>query len=338
MKPLLFCLLLFPVSMPLYAAGIAKYAGEFLSTGVGARALGMGGAHAAMPGDVIAGYWNPAGLASIDYPEIAGMHSRRFGGVVNYDVVALATPFRSTASLGLTVIRLAVDDIPITALPRPGLAIGEFYQDDEGQQKANRPYVERTVNDAEYAFLLSYARSASARFAYGANVKFIRKGMGDHTAWGIGFDIGALWNPWHELLAGVNLQDGTTTLLAWDTGRQELISPTLKAGLSYPFSIGLLASELRLAGDVDLRFEGRDLAAQAAVGPASLDLHLGAEWLVRRAVALRLGSDSGHLTAGAGLRLPRLDVDYAFLSHDELKVTHRVSLRLRFEEEQFARQ
>ena len=43
----------------------AKYAGEFLATGVGARALGMGGAFVAISNDVTAGYWNPAALAHI---------------------------------------------------------------------------------------------------------------------------------------------------------------------------------------------------------------------------------------------------------------------------------
>ena len=40
-----------------------KYAGEFLSIGVGGRALGMGGAYVALANDVTAGYYNPAGLA-----------------------------------------------------------------------------------------------------------------------------------------------------------------------------------------------------------------------------------------------------------------------------------
>ena len=58
------------VALPLCSAagetGIAKYAGEFLSLGVGGRALGMGGASVALANDVTAGYWNPAGLALLN--------------------------------------------------------------------------------------------------------------------------------------------------------------------------------------------------------------------------------------------------------------------------------
>jgi hypothetical protein len=36
-----------------------------------------------------------------------------------------------------------------------------------------------------------------------------------------------------NLSVGANLQDATTTLVAWSTGRNELVSPTLKLGAAY---------------------------------------------------------------------------------------------------------
>ena len=59
---------------PVYGASVGKYAGEFMSIGVGGRALGLGGAYAALAHDITAGYWNPAGLSSLSYPQIALMH------------------------------------------------------------------------------------------------------------------------------------------------------------------------------------------------------------------------------------------------------------------------
>ncbi len=320
-----------------FAIGIAKYAGEFLSMGVGARSLGMGSAYVALGGDVTYGYWNPAGLSSIKYPEMSAMHSRRFGGIVNYDYAGFAMPFGQKESVGLNLIRVAVDDIPIPVLPRPDLGLDQSYTDENGNTVSNRPYVDRYVNNADYALFLSYAKQKSRTFAYGANVKFIRRGVGDNSAWGIGFDVGALWQPVNRLTLGANFQDVTTTLLAWDTGTQELISPTLKTGFGYSVDLGFIASTLLLAGDTDVRFENRKFASQLNAGPVSFDFHGGTELLVRNLIALRVGDDLGHLTAGAGIRLPRLDIDYAFLSNDDFKVTHRVSLRLRFEESKFER-
>ncbi len=42
-----------------------KYSNEFLSIGVGARALGMSNAYSAVSDDVSSGYWNPAGLLGV---------------------------------------------------------------------------------------------------------------------------------------------------------------------------------------------------------------------------------------------------------------------------------
>ena len=92
-----------------------------------------------------------------------------------------------------------------------------------------------------------------------------------------------------------------------------------------------------LAADTDIRFEKRDFSSQMNMGILSLDFHLGGELVILNAIAVRAGHDTGHLTAGAGLRLPRLDFDYAFLSHDDFEVTHRVSVRIRIEEKKFSR-
>jgi len=306
------------------AVTAAKYAGEFLTTGVGARALGMGGSHVAAGTDVTAGYWNPAGLIGVRHPQFILMHSSRFSGIVKYDYGALAVPFGNRQSLGLSLIRLAVDDIPITALTDPDLPLSE----------TNRPYIEKLVNDAEYALYISYAKVVAGKFSYGANIKMIQKGVGDNSAWGLGFDFGILLNPFKRLLMGVNLQDATTTLIAWDTQRNELITPTLKLGLAYPFQLSFLSSRILPALDIDTRFENRGTTSQAAAGPLSFDFHLGLEYTFLSAVALRIGSDIGQFTAGAGLRLPQLHLDYAFMSHD-LGDTHRISIKISIDKSKF---
>jgi len=320
------------LAAPGHTAEIRKYAGEFMAGGVGGRALGMGGAYVAVTGDVTFGYWNPAGLSTIRFPELGFMHARRFGGVVNYDYLGGALPVSRRETLGISLLRLAVDDIPITALPRPDLPLDAVYINEGGETLNNRPYAVRSVSDGEYALYLSYARMQMGRFAWGASAKVVHKATGDNSAWGAGFDIGLIWLPWRALRVGANLQDFTTTLLAWDTGERELVSPTLKLGVAYPFILRPLRSRLLLAADTDLRMEGRAIAAQSHYGAISADFHLGAEWVFRNVLSLRAGSDTGYFSAGAGVRLPRLDVDYAFLKHDQLDNSHRISLRVRIEE------
>ncbi|NUO78778.1 PorV/PorQ family protein [candidate division KSB1 bacterium] len=333
------CLVIFLSVIPTHAGGFrtAKYGGEFLTLGAGGRALGMGGAYAALANDVSAGYWNPAGLVSLDYPQIMLMHSEQFSGVVKYDYGSFAMPLGTSRSVGIGLIRLGVDDIPVTRLSNPALKLGAEYVDENGITRRNTPYVVRTISDAEYALFLSYGLKRNEKLAFGANAKIIHKNVGDNSAWGLGFDIGAIYKPAGNLLVGLNLQDITTTVLAWDSGTREIIVPALKAGVAYPLNLSKLGGAIVPAVDFDIRFEGRDYAAQYAAGPVSLDSHLGWEFQFQDLFALRVGSDVGKLSAGAGINLPKFQVDYAFLSHDELGNSHRISARLSLEGPQYRR-
>lgn len=323
----------------------AKYAGEFMSIGVGARALGMGGTFVAISEDITAGYWNPAALAKLEYPQLAGMYAEQFARMVNYNYAAVSLPMRTLSGISLSLIRLAVDDIPNTtdALLDYGLdGIPNTGDPGEGNGKidptetidANKIFY---FNSAQYAIYLSYGIRHSENFYYGGNVKMLHKGIGENSAWGMGFDIAGLWRALPNLNVGFNLQDLTTTLLVWDTGRQEAIIPTAKLGIAYFWTNKIISGQIIPAVDIDVRFENRRYAAQSHLGPTSFDFHIGAEYRFRQMLAMRAGWDIGHFTAGIGIKLPRLNVDYAFLSHQDLGNTHRISLILTLEEQKFRR-
>ena len=317
--------------------GVAKYAGEFISLGVGGRALAMGGAHVALVNDVTAGYWNPAALGLIEYPQFMLMHDEQFGSLVNHDYGAVAFPFGKDASFGLGIIRLGVDDIPDTR--NAGVDANGNLTYDPNQFSRVDPNRVTYFNSADWAFYGTYARRVSEEFAYGANLKVIRREIGDNSAWGIGFDVGAWYHPYSRLLLGLAIQDITTTLLAWDTGRNELISPTMKLGAAS--MIDALGGRFSPAIDFDVRFENRRSASSFHVGPVSVDLHAGLEYQFRDLVALRVGySDTKRLTLGAGLHLPKINVDYSFVSFDatdQLGNTHRISLMFTLEMDEYRR-
>ncbi|MCD4700474.1 MAG: hypothetical protein K8S24_01315, partial [Candidatus Aegiribacteria sp.] len=77
-------------------------------------------------------------------------------------------------------------------------------------------------------------------------------------------------------------------------------------------------------------FEGREYSAQYNFSGISLDTHIGAEFLIKDLVALRIGSSEGSMTAGLGLKFGLMNhpvsLDYAYLSHQDLDATHRMSL------------
>lgn len=317
------------------AQTVAKYAGEFMAIGVGGRALGMGGAHVALVNDATAGYWNPGALARIDYPEAIVMHEERFGSLINYDFASVAIPYGPDASLGLSVLRLGVDGIPDTRnawVDNNGN--GVF---DSGDQL---DYDKITYfNSADWALYFTYAKRASSELFYGANIKLIRRTLADQSATGIGFDVGAVYSPMANLSLGFNAQDITTTLIAWSTGRNELVSPTLKLGAAY--SINVLSGRLTPAADVDVRFEDRRFASIANVGPVSFDPRAGLEFDYKNTVALRVGyNDVKQMSVGAGLHLRMLDIDYSFArfaADESLGNTHRISIRFILQSDQYSR-
>jgi hypothetical protein len=320
---------------------VAKYAGEFIAIGVGGRALGMGGAYVALANDVTAGYWNPAGLSLVTYPEITLMHDERFAGLVNYDYGAVAFPSGTKASIGFSVIRLGVDGIPDTrealvdASTSDLLKIYDIYNPNARIDPSRVTY----FNSADWAFYFTYAKQLNQDLSYGVNLKIIRRDMGSNSATGIGFDVGGRMLLTEKLVLGVNLQDITTTLIAWDTRTKELISPTAKIGGAY--FIDLFGGQIAPAMDFDVRFENRRYASTAHVGPISADLHAGLEYEFKNIVAVRVGyTDVKQLTLGAGVHLPKLDIDYSFAKFDsegQLGNTHRISLKLTLSEEHFRR-
>ena len=328
-------LLFILIAFPLQAQHFAKYAGDFMSIGTGPRALGMGSAYVAVADGSISSYWNPAGLARLKYPEIHLMYSERFSGIVKYNFAVVALPYKSNSGVSFGLMRMGIDDIPITALKNPDLPVGAIFEDGNGNQIRNTPYIDHTVGDVEYVGYFSYAKKWRENRWIGGNIKIIRKSVGDNSAWGIGFDLGLLMPIYRGLRFGANIQDITSTLITWDTGNKELVSPNLKWGFTYQFNFSKFS--ILPAFDIDTRFEGRKFSAQQNIGPVSFDLHSGVEASYRNVVFLRGGYDIGHFAAGAGIQLPRLRFDAAFLNHQDLGDTYRIALTLSLEEDKFKR-
>ena len=309
------------VALSLVLAGpsmATKYAGTFMENGGGARALGMGGAFTAVADDPSATFWNPAGLAQVQTTESL------FGG--------------ESAGIGISLIRLGVDDIPFTDHLTDQLdtnhdgtvddseILGLFDLQDEIRYKS----------DQELALLFSYGESLGD-WKVGASAKFIRQSVGEYSSLGVGIDVGILRpNLWRNLDFGVKFQDLTTTYLHWSTGRNEIITPAIVPGLAWRQPFPQWNISMTMAYSMETRFDNRRTADQYSAGSMSWNNHLGMEIGFSEKVFLRGGFDSGwetkNLTAGAGFRINPLTIDYAYAgdSLDIDEVTHRISLSVRF--------
>ena len=297
-----------------------KYAGEFLSLGVGARSLAMGSAFVALSNDATALYWNPAGTSQMDTREVFLQHSERFGGIVSCDGASYVHPLKdflgARSAIGFALLRLAVDDVALTVVPDP----------DELPGPQNIPEVDKRVGVSYVVGYLNYSRAVGERLSLGGSFKIVQADLYTASGLGAGADVGAIYTPYSKVSLGVSVRDATTTVLSWDTGTREYVMPTTSLGFAFNTPVTFPLGEFALAADVDLKFENRRKAAsQFAYDFVSGESHLGAEYTYRKTVSGRIGVDTGHLTFGAGLFYRGFSFDYAHLDHDELGGTTRIS-------------
>jgi hypothetical protein len=305
----------------------------------------MGRTQAAITEGAAATYWNPAGLLFAERRDVELMHSEEFGEV-KYDGGALALPHaggRGRSASGIAFIRLGLDDIPDTRNLRwldygadgdPNVTDPDGTQGNGAWDPGERLLVEADrislFSNTEMAFFLSHARELAPDLAAGASAKIVRKSLAGESAWGFGFDLGAHWRPRPDVALAVNLQDAFGTYLSWSTGRRETITPNLKLGAAWVREMSFPRGTVTVAGDLDVRFEGRRGSATWWLGDRlSADPHLGLEYRYGR-LSLRGGYDIDRPTVGVGLDASPFHVDYAFRGRtsdgdDDLDGTHRVS-------------
>ncbi|MFN1835689.1 PorV/PorQ family protein [Balneola sp. MJW-20] len=329
----------------------AKYGNDFLSTGGGARALGMGSAHASVANDVTAAYWNVAGLAAIESPQAIYMHSERFSGIVGYDYGAFAYPLNDRNSvISLSFFRQGVDNIANT--------LNAWDRDRNLPRENAEAYITR-FSAADMALFLSYATQKTDKLSLGLSAKVIHQRLGPFAqAWGYSLDLGVLYRT-SVADIGISIRDLTTMQKMWNvnesefgdyeaqfdslgatlpTGQNEYVLPSLKIGASRSFDLNDF--EVIAATDVDLLFENRQ-AYYINLGRMSVEPHVGAEVTYRDIISFRTGLTdfitdpvSGFTvspTLGLGLHLSRFKLDYGFASFagtsSDLGFTHRISLR-----------
>jgi hypothetical protein len=293
------------------ALGASSYAGEFLALGAGARAVALGGAYTAIVDDATAGYWNPAALANIGQRQVHAMHAQRFSGLVEHSFLAMAVPSQHLDGVALSIMRVGVGNIKFTHLPNPN----------RPPSANNRPQVSSVETSSDYAVYLSGGQRLNSRLMVGASAKLLYRTVGGFNAYGLGLDLAFRYDLAGGVKLALNLRDATTTPVFWNTDENDSIRPSIVSGLAYARPLG--------PGTATASFGSR-MGGEATDESGADPLNFGFEY-DRGKIVLRAGLEEGRQAFGLGL-VPhdRLDVDLAYLNHDELESTYQVSLGYRY--------
>lgn len=305
-------------------SGFRKYAGEFMSIDVSARAQAMGGAFSPLSDDVYATFYNPAGLVQIQTTQVAFTHTQQFLASVNYDYLGFTKPLSDDKAIGLSLIRLGVDNVLDSRVAGILDENGILQGIDESQLK--------NFNSSDYVFFFSLGHRINSKLMWGFNAKLVRRNLAEHHANGLGFDAGLLYSFSNRWKFSAMLRNITTTLIAWDTGEKEFVSPTLRFGSSYLLPLPGLNSYFVPVLDLVVQTQAAPHLTDNALGSDYLGGAIGGEFVIRERLFLRGGYDElQRPNFGIGVRIPHVMVDYSFTSFDqELGNAHRVGLLVDF--------
>ncbi len=167
----------------------------------GARQAGLGGSFAGLADDVLASYYNPAGLAQLNRSELNASYSKLYSGLTDGSSIS-----RSYVAYGHPTAKRGTFGVSYLSLSLAGL------------------YSESTMS-------LHYAHSVRDRWNLGGSLKFLKKSFGTdaYTDNAINSDTGASLGAPDPLFA----QNGTSKSAAsFDLGAQYRISRIYGLGLA----------------------------------------------------------------------------------------------------------
>jgi hypothetical protein len=293
-----------------HASDVGTTAADFLKLGIGPRAIAMGNAQVGLADDVYSTYWNPAGLARLETPEVGFVQNQDLENITE-QYAAFAYPTSSRGTFGASLTYLNAGTFP-------------------GYDAAANPIGNVGANDMSVS--LSYARSIYRDRRMGTDVslgltgRMIQERLDTVSARAYAADAGILIKP--GLQAGGLLEGwkaGLTirnlgTSLQYDTDSFPL-PRSLDAGLSYT---GVILDE-----NVVFTLDGR----QPNDGRRTFGT--GLEVTTLQTLILRIGYDSegdlgNGLRLGVGLKFKTIEVDYAFAAQGALGNTSYIGLTYRF--------
>ncbi len=306
---------------------------QFLKIGIGARAIGMGGAFGSVADDISSIYWNPAGLS-----RISGRGEAVFNYVdwlmdIKYSFAAFALNLGNLGTIGMQISSLTMGDMEVRTVEMPD-GTGERFK------------------AGGLMMGISYARQLTDRFSIGFNAKYVREYIWHETAQGFALDFGTLYiTPFlNGMRIGASMSNYGTKMQL--TGRDLIIIYTVGGGTGNNINAFIqtdkfempLIFRVGLSNDFIKTESQRLTTAVDAVHPNDNTeyLNLGLEYSFKEIFFLRGGYKSlfekggeQRYTFGVGIKYSiargvAFAVDYAYLDFGRLKNVQYLTIAVKF--------
>jgi opacity protein-like surface antigen len=175
-RKIIFVLVVISLSAVLLRANTPNRVGtttaNFLEIGFGSAGIAMGDAYVAVANDLSSAYWNPAGLAFMKHNEALFM-VQPWVLDVNSSFAAVGVPLPGIGTFALDIVYMGFGEMEVTTLSQ---------QDGTGEM----------FDANEFAITLSYGRSITEWFAFGAGLKYVSSQIWQVTGSAIAVDLGVL--------------------------------------------------------------------------------------------------------------------------------------------------
>lgn len=267
---------------------------SYLKILTGARPSAMGEAFSAVSDDINATEYNPAGLTQIKNNQLLLSHVKWFEGI-NKNTLAYLHHYKKI-SIGLTFNYLQTDSMVERNMY--GEDIGKF-----------------NFSSLETKIALSY--KLDKNLSIGTSLKNLIEKLYSKKGIGYGFDIGILYTSKNIKFAIISQNIGTKIKLYES---KFSLPHVIKFGAAYQLTKNILISM-----DYSQFSDRTDI------------ISVGSEYEINKNLFMRGGykvkngfNNSSGISAGAGIKINKLNIDYAITTEENLETVQRISFIINF--------
>ncbi len=276
---------------------------EWMNISPSPRGAGAGVAYYGILKGANSSLFNPAMPGLIKEREIKAHHGIMLSDIM-YDSIAYLEPRAGKGSLSFIARYYATDKMQEIREGEPG----------------------DTFMNYDIAVNIGYGLPVTDTLSLGVNLKGIQSSLADISAQGIGADLGICGYPFKNTVCGLSVHNISTPVSYRRTS--EYLPFFISGGVSHTLKL--------MKGEVDLTFA---LGAKY-MDYKELEIGFGIEHTAYNQFSIRAGyqynnmenqlSFPANFSAGIGINIKGLLLDYAWVPYGEMGYTHRIGLGYRF--------